>query len=615
MAAQPEPLQHFFGAYKPTEAEMRQVLEDAAEEAERNIPKLLEKHTTGASIQAAQLALILREVRAQQNAMWGDLGGVIRDGMERASLAAVEGETAIDRYLRRAGLDMPELRQSFRAQAQRGFRNVLAKGFNGIPLSRQVYKTQALAQGWVDRQIRKALILQTDAKTLARQVRQFIDPNVKGGVSFAAFRLARTELNNAFHTVAIERADEPWSNGMQWHLSGSHPPSPPGKPEACELLARIDLGLGIGVHPKGKVPRKPHPQCLCYVTQQVIGEDEFLDRLLGGDYDEYLGGRAKEDPPKKDPALEWLEKYGKDERRPDRDLVNNLVVGFGVHREDAKGMVAVFRGKPLKPTRKPRGKPSTTVVPLDPSKRPTSGPGPKQGQATGPIKPATHLPTSTPDRPAPSQAPLLVRAHAQRINKFTGKNGQRVQKALDHQASFAPKSMMKLNEVADMDRRAPSFGQAGVVGEYDDRHRIMFLHSSAFLPAAARTFEKEKSTNYISKCGQQFDSLDNLIAHEYGHHVHDRWLMNAPAAVKKKAFQDLAAILGVPAPLFFDNDSILRWGTKHKMLISNTVSRYGSTNVLEMMAEAWAEYTLGDPPRPLVKAMGELLQRLAEENS
>src|SRR5690242_15794584 len=136
MAAQPEPLQRFFGAYKPTEAEMREVLQDAAEEAERNIPKLLEKHTTGASIQAAQLALILREVRAQQNAMWGDLGGVIRDGMERAALAAVEGESIIDRYLAHNGMDMPELRQSFRAQAQRGFRNVLAKGFNGIPLSR-----------------------------------------------------------------------------------------------------------------------------------------------------------------------------------------------------------------------------------------------------------------------------------------------------------------------------------------------------------------------------------------------------------------------------------------------------------------------------------------------
>src|SRR6185312_14751741 len=190
--AQPEPLQRFFGAYKPTEAEMRQVLEDAAEEAERLIPKLLEKHTTSSKIKAAQLSLILREVRAQQGAMWADLGPVIRNGMERASLAAVAGENIIDQYLARNGMDMPDLRASFRAQAMRGFRNVLAKGANGLSLSRQVYRTEALANGWVDRVVRKALILQTSAKDLAKQVRQYIDPNVKGGVSFAAIRLART---------------------------------------------------------------------------------------------------------------------------------------------------------------------------------------------------------------------------------------------------------------------------------------------------------------------------------------------------------------------------------------------------------------------------------------
>lgn len=612
--AQPEPLQHFFGAYKPTEAEMRQVLEDAAEEAERLIPKLIEKHTTGNSIKAAQLSLILREVRQQQHAMWGDLGGIIRDGMERASLAGVEGESAIDRYLRRAGLDMPELRASFRTQAMRGFRNVLAKGANGIGLSRQVYKTEALANGWIDRQIRKALILQTDAKTLARQVRNFIDPSVKGGVSFAAFRLARTELNNAFHTVAIERADEPWSSGMQWHLSGSHPPSPPGKPEVCETYARNDHGLGTGVFAKGQVPRKPHPQCLCYVTQQVVGEEEFLDKLVAGDYDEYLGGQAKQDPPKKDPAALFLEATAPDPANKTNTLINTLISKYGVRYDDAKAMVAHYR--PPK-GRKPR-KPTATVIPLDPEQRPANtSKGPKQGQHTGPIQAATSIPDKTPDHPAPpSQASATVRAHLERINKLSNaKHKARAQKALEHQARFTPKAAMLLNEVAEMDQRAPSFGQPGITGEYDERNRTMFLHPSAFLPAAERTFAREKATNYISKCGEHFDSLDALIAHEYGHHVHDRWIVNAPQKVRAQAVRDLCAILGVPAPLHFDNGSLLRWGEKHKVAITNIVSKYGSTNILEMMAETWAEYTLGDPPRPHIKAMGELLQQLAEDNS
>lgn len=616
--AQPEPLQHFFGAYRPAEAEMRQVLEDASEEAERNIPKLMEKHTTGAQLKAAQLSLILREIRAQQHAMWGDLGVVMRDGMERSALAAVEGESIIDRYLRRAGLDMPDLRASFRAQAQRGFRNVLAKGFNGIPLSKQIYKTEALANGWIDRQVRKALVLQTSAKDLAKQVGQFINPNVKGGVSFAAFRLARTELNNAFHTVAIERADEPWSTGTGWHLSGSHPPHPPGKPEICETYARTDNGLGIGVFPRGKVPSKPHPQCLCYVTQEVIDEDAFIDKLLAGDYDEYLGHRAKEDPPKKDPALAFLDATAHDPANSTASLVSYLVKNFGVNRDDAKAMLAVYR--PPKGKGRTRPPKSATIVPLDPEQRPARPPKgvPGQGQHTGPIQSAKSMPKreATP-APPPSQPADKVKQRIQDITEFQNRkpaDRRRVVKALEHQAGFAPKSVTALNGVKEMDSTAPSFGQPGIMGEYDLNRQIIFLNGPSFLPQAENVFAGEKSTNYISRCGQQFDSMDALLAHEFGHHVHDRWI-NGSARQKKEGWTGIARGLGVPPPRNFGNDGLIEWGEKHKTLIANIVSKYGSTNVLEMLAEVWAEYTLGDPPRSHISDMGEVLQRLAEERA
>jgi hypothetical protein len=616
MAAQPEPLQRFFGAYKPTASDMGRTLEDAAQEIERLLPKLFEQHTTGSQIKAAQLALILREVRAQQHAMWADLGITMRDGMEKSALAAVQGENIIDRYLARNGMDMPDLRASFRAQAMRGFKNVLAKGFNGISLSRQVYKTEALANGWIDKVIRRGLILQTSAKDLAKQVHDFIDPNVKGGVSFAAFRLARTELNNAFHTVAVDRADEPWAKGVGWHLSGSHPPGPPGKPEVCERYARVDHGLGTGIWLPGQVPKKPHPQCLCYITQEVVGEDEFIDKLLAGDYDEHLGYRAKQNPPAKDPALAYLDAHAHDPANTNKQVLSDLVNKYGVRTDDAKAMLAVYR--PPKKGRKPTNRPTPTVVPLDPEQRPVSPPKgtPGQGQRTGPIKPATSVPTSTPATPAaPSQAGLLVQAHIQRITNFTGKKQERVRSALDHQARFTPKTMLKLVEVKEMDREAPSYGQAGVVGEYDERSRKMFLHPSAFLPRAQQVFEHEKKTNYISKCGQQFDSLDNLIAHEYGHHVHDRWIISAPAKVRKRIIGQLCASLGIDPPLHHDNESLLRWGTKHQVAIANRVGRYGSTNILEMMAEVWAEYTLGDPPRGHIREMGDVLRDAAEEYS
>jgi hypothetical protein len=546
--AQPEPLQQFFGAYKPTEAEMRQMLEDAADEAERTIPKLIERGRTGSVLQAAQLALILREIREQQSALWGDLGGTIRDGMERAALAAVEGERDIDRYLARNGLYIPDLKKSFRAQALRGFRNVLAKGANGIPLSKQVYKTQALAMGWVDRQVRKALILQTDARTLAKQVRDFIDPNVKGGVSFAAFRLARTELNNAFHTVAKERASEPWATGVQWHLSGSHPPSPPSKPEVCETYARVDLGLGIGVYPRDDVPAKPHPQCLCYITQQVIEEDEFLDKLLAGEYDSYL----------------------------DQQLGKKAVV--------------------------------KTTTPI---------PSPKPAPVRANAKVVPLFPTQAPDPAPPSQTGVsaALRGHIDGIIQYTGPKKERVRKALERMASRTPRSMLKLDAVKPFPPGHTAHVDPGLIGEYDERVRTIFLADRAFLAAAEERFKKEQETGFVSKCGEKFDSMDALLSHEYGHHLHDRWLETATGAARLRTWRGIARALHLPAMASAGDGDLIDWVTKHRMTLSATVSNYGASNPLELLAEIWAEYTLGDPPRAHIDHAGFILQEIAEEHA
>lgn len=37
------------------------------------------------------------------------------------------------------------------------------------------------------------------------------------------------------------------------------------------------------------VPEKPHPQCLCFITPYLPDEDEFLNKLLNGDYDTAMG--------------------------------------------------------------------------------------------------------------------------------------------------------------------------------------------------------------------------------------------------------------------------------------------------------------------------------------
>ena len=280
-----QPLLDVLAVSDVTLSEMNQMLTDGAQEAERLIPKLIEKHTTGGDVKAAQLALVLRELKVAQSALWGDLGAATRGGVEAGYLKAAEGaQDVLLRTFKKAGADPAPFLAGWREQAKQGINAVLAKSKNGIPLSRAVYKSQALASGLVDRTIKRGLILGQNAKTIANDVKQLINPNVKGGVSYAAHRLARTEINHAYQTSQAERyADEPWTTGMRWNLSKSHP-----SPDICNVLATRDVyDLGPGVYPVGQRPDS-HPNCLCYQTPEQLGEEEFIENFLAGEYNSYL---------------------------------------------------------------------------------------------------------------------------------------------------------------------------------------------------------------------------------------------------------------------------------------------------------------------------------------
>jgi len=280
-----QPLLDVIAQSNLTVAELNQMLRDGADEIDRLLPKLIEKHTTGASIKAAQLALVRKELRAVQSALWGDLGRSIRSGVEAAALkAAVAAEGPLWAWLAQYGLDMPHLRAANLATAKQGLPALLAKAANGIPLARSVYKAQALAMGLVDRKVSQGLLLGNNAKTIAKSVKDMIRPDVRGGVSYAAHRLARTEINNAYKTSQEQRyQDEPWVRGMRWNLSRTHP-----QPDECNTYAQQDLhDLGHGVYPVGHRPRS-HPNCFCYLTAETIDEDEFEERFLAGEYNYHL---------------------------------------------------------------------------------------------------------------------------------------------------------------------------------------------------------------------------------------------------------------------------------------------------------------------------------------
>jgi hypothetical protein len=210
------------------------------------------------------------------------VGGEIRG--RRAQVAEIAGETVADaaKIFKAAGLSDSEIRviqRSMITSAQIGVEAAMARaqGKSYVPLSRRVYKTAALSKGQVNRMINDHLARGSAARDLAKDVRRFVRPDVKGGMRYASMRLARTELNNAFHAVSKDQGmKSPFVVGMQWHLSGSHP-----RPDRCDDFDQVEFK-------PSEVPARPHPNCFCYTTPVTPTRDQFIENYRAGMYDEFV---------------------------------------------------------------------------------------------------------------------------------------------------------------------------------------------------------------------------------------------------------------------------------------------------------------------------------------
>lgn len=273
------PIQLYLRGEQATIEEIIAVLRDAAAEAQRRMIKLETRYGIGAKVERAQLAIVKRELHAVQQALWRDVGKRVRGGGTRIAEAAALAEQQVEQVLFRAlGEAVPDvLLQAQQQFAKATVETFLARGENGIGLSERVYRTKQLSNGLVDRVINREILLGRSWQQLAKAVVPMIHPDTPGGASYAAKRLARTELNNAFHTTNKKLAEEnPWVTGQRWNRSQSHP-----KRDKCDDLAEgHSPGEKPGIYTIGHVPSKPHPQCLCYLTEEVVSEDSFLDSLM-----------------------------------------------------------------------------------------------------------------------------------------------------------------------------------------------------------------------------------------------------------------------------------------------------------------------------------------------
>jgi hypothetical protein len=88
--------------------------------------------------------------------------------------------------------------------------------------------------------------------------------------------MARTEMSRAHNAAHVRSlAEEPWTKGVRWTLSTSHP-----RLDICDILAEQSLDdLGPGGYKIGNEPECPaHPSCLCGFRS--IMDDHYTAREI-----------------------------------------------------------------------------------------------------------------------------------------------------------------------------------------------------------------------------------------------------------------------------------------------------------------------------------------------
>jgi hypothetical protein len=269
---------------------------DASEDAEKGIRQRLGDERIGNRTRRYQLGLASRAAKDSIRVLFAGLYRTIAAGQSDAAVAALEAGFSDDARIMHALIPEANKRANFqdslRQSASRGVNAMMTRILvSRIPLSEQVYKTRALSNGSVDRIINSALAKGDSAADIAKTVKDSINPNTPGGVAYAAKRLGRTEINNAFHAQTVADAqDKPWVNNIEWKLSLSHPYSPAwlagSRDHGIELCERYSLGTYTPENITIKCVK--HPNCLCTAIPKAIDWTEFQMNLLAGTYDSYL---------------------------------------------------------------------------------------------------------------------------------------------------------------------------------------------------------------------------------------------------------------------------------------------------------------------------------------
>jgi len=567
--AQPKPkpedtLAAYAAIQRAADREILAELRNAFKDTTRQLAVLGRQGNRDVSLERQRVLAIRQALLLEQAKFYERAGNVIQRRRVEAAARAIQVSGRYDEAAFRAAGRIEDLRalseslEETEAKAPEALVARLSPDGSRTQLSSRVYRTQAYSQGLVERRVNSALARGLNAEQFSREVRDLIDPNTPGGVRFASLRLARSEINNAYHAMTIRAAElKPWVVGMEWHISGSH-----SRPDECDKLN------GDVFKPPADTPRKPHPQCMCYVTPVVggdngeVGDDAFLDDLVNGLFD-----------------------------------------------DDIEALKA----------RQAAPAPPATVTPAAPPKAKaakTAKKAPAKKAAAAPAKAAPPTTEREPEFVLPRMGNVPEGEHARRLMP----DDPMLRRELDLQEAITPECAAQLFGV-----EAVPFIGTGVGGLHTrELRRIQIATGLSDGTTGRAIYDKAERNRFHPKCGAEHSSAQLHLAHEYGHHVH-QMLDFMPDEDRIELWNTVADITGTPRPniqplheggiLDFEG-GLRRWIAENKQDLEFHFGRYAMGNERELLAEVWSAYSTNpDTMNRAIKTIGPLMRRLAEQGA
>lgn len=271
-------------------ATVRQV-RDAYRSAAEGIRKDINALTPG-TLRHAHLTALQAKLDARAAQMSREVLAATHQGIWMASGAGSKGVADVTAHMVKDAIPAPAVARLFAGINERATLAMLARTRrDGLKISDRVWRTSEAARNSVRRIIEDAVVRGQDARTTARQVQQYLQPGIwkahkadvrkrlgiSKDISYQAMRLARTEMNNAFHEgMVAANQHSPGYRGIYWRLSHRHV-----VPDICTDMA-TDMSNGEkGFYPKGSEPVRPHPNCWCVPVPAYEDPDQFAERLRG----------------------------------------------------------------------------------------------------------------------------------------------------------------------------------------------------------------------------------------------------------------------------------------------------------------------------------------------